>query len=80
MKTFIRDCYVLYSKESGNEYNVKFLDDYYPEFDEKFNRQIAYMNYQVQDANGEVIDGYRSNRDSWEKSERYRACRLCSWD
>ena len=35
MKTFIRDCYVLYSKESGNEYNVKFLDDYYPEFDEK---------------------------------------------
>lgn len=67
MKTFIRDCYVLYSKESGNEYNVKFLDDYYPEFDEKFNRQIAYMNYQVQDANGEVIDGYRSNRDSWEK-------------
>ena len=25
------------------------------------------MNYQVQDANGEVIDGYRSNRDSWEK-------------
>ena len=28
MKTFIRDCYVLYSKESGNEYNVKFLDDY----------------------------------------------------
>ena len=62
-----RDCYVLYSKESGNEYNVKFLDDYYPEFDEKFNRQIAYMNYQVQDANGEVIDGYRSNRDSWEK-------------
>ena len=33
MKTFIRDCYVLYSKESGNEYNVKFLDDYYPEFD-----------------------------------------------
>lgn len=67
MKTFIRDCYVLYSKESGNEYNVKFLDDYYPEFDEKFNRQIAYINYQVQDANGEVIDGYRSNRDSWEK-------------
>ena len=67
MKTFIRDCYVLYSKESGNEYNVKFLDDYYPEFDEKFNRQIAYMNYQVQDAKGEVIDGYRSNRDSWEK-------------
>ena len=25
------------------------------------------MNYQVQDANGEVIDGYRSNRDSREK-------------
>ncbi|MFQ9345479.1 MAG: hypothetical protein ACLR2O_07900 [Coprococcus sp.] len=57
----------MYSKESGNEYNVKFLDDYYPEFDEKFNRQIVYTNYQVQDANGEVIDGYRSNRDSWEK-------------
>ena len=35
MKTFIRDCYVLYSKESGNEYNVKFLDDYYPEFSDK---------------------------------------------
>ena len=42
----------------------------------KFNRQIAYMNYQVQDANGEVIDGYRSNRDSWEKVKDTEHCRL----
>ena len=29
--------------------------------------RLHIWNYQVQDANGEVIDGYRSNRDSWEK-------------
>ena len=69
MKTFIRDCYVLYSKESGNETTAEYLSDYYPEFEEGFNSQIAYMNYQVQDEKENVLDGYRSNEDSWEKVE-----------
>ncbi len=69
MKTFVRDCYVLYSKESGNDKAAQYLWEYYPEFEEEFNRQITYMNYQVQDEKGDVIDGYRSGKDSWEKVE-----------
>lgn len=59
LKGFLRSCYVLYGREDESEDIRLLMEDFFPSFEDDFDNLIQFMDYQVQDGEGEVLDGYR---------------------
>jgi len=57
MSAFLRTASVLYYNEEGQEDGKKIIEEYYPYFQEDYEFLIPYLEYQVQDQDGNIIGG-----------------------
>lgn len=82
MSAFLRTASVLYYEEEGQEDGKQILEEYYPYFQEDYEFLIPYLEYQVQDQDGNIVGGNLENDgaqkmtlDEW-KSRAYMGVAL----
>ena len=64
LETFLTNSYVLYYREDGNENERGIMETFYKEYISEYEAMLPYMDYQVQDEEGNVLEGYCRTGDS----------------